>query len=138
MAKKNITINVKTIDGYDNLYPETYADIVNYDETKTVKGKIDEIDSNITTLNNGKENKATYVSYTMPVWTSATFTNLETTYPSSNYNLEIQLSNSCTSTQIDAWNDAQILGSITNNNLYSKGDYPTISIPTYIKIVEVD
>jgi len=46
MAEKNITINVKTTDGYDNLYPETYADIVNYDETKTVKDKIEEIDNN--------------------------------------------------------------------------------------------
>ena len=73
----------------------------------------------------------------MPVWTSTTFTTLETTYPSASYNLEIQLSNTCTSDEVDAWNDAQILGSITNNNLYSKGDYPTISIPTYLKIVEV-
>ena len=85
-----------------------------------------------------KENKATYIEYTMPAWTSTTFTTLESTYPSSSYNLEIQLSNTCTNAQLTAWQKAEITGSISDNNLYAKGTRPNISIPTYLKIVEVD
>ena len=113
------------------------ADISDLDTTKAEKSTVTALTNYVNTKIETKENKATYIEYTMPAWTSTTFTDLETTYPSSSYNLEIQLNNSCTTDEIDAWNDAKILGSIDNNNLYAKGDYPTISIPTYLKIVEV-
>jgi len=113
-------------------------------DISTLETNVSTLETNTNTsvseLNSGKENKATYIKYTLQNsgWSASVYSGLEILYPAETYNLEIQLSNSCTSNEIDAWNDAKILGSITNNNLYAKGDYPTISIPTYLKIVEVD
>lgn len=68
-------------------------------------------------------------------WSSGMYS-LETTYPSSLYDLEVELNgDSATETEIDAWASAQILGSFSANRLIAFGDVPTSDLPVMIKVV---
>jgi len=68
-------------------------------------------------------------------WSDGVYS-LGSTYPSSLYNLEIELNGDAAGEEeINAWSDAQILGSYTANRLIAKGTVPAIDLPVIIKVV---
>lgn len=58
----------------------------------------------------------------------------ETTYPNTQYDIEIFPNNTCTEDQIDAWGSALITGSATTNIATALGDVPTVDIPIIIQV----
>lgn len=66
-------------------------------------------------------------------WSNGVYS-FESTYPSSSYRLEIELSGTATEEQMNAWASAQILGSATANVAIAKGDTPTIAIPIILTV----
>lgn len=83
-------------------------------------------------------NKTTIVAGVMSAskWSGNTYS-FEDIYPVANYNIEIALNNTATADQVDAFNEANIVGSATTNVVKAYGDKPTIDIPIIIKAVTV-
>ena len=67
-------------------------------------------------------------------WTENTYS-FETEYPSTQYNIEVQPSETCDYEQLSAWCNALIIGSSTENIITALGDIPTVDIPIMIKAV---
>ena len=69
-------------------------------------------------------------------WDSTAKTySFEADYPSASYDIEIALDSTATSEQAEAFNGAQIVGSVTSNIVKAYGDVPTVDIPVIIKVV---
>lgn len=60
----------------------------------------------------------------------------ESTYPVTNYNIEIAPDTSVTEEQLEAYNGALMVGSATKNEVKAIGDVPTVDIPIIIKVVK--
>lgn len=75
-------------------------------------------------------------AYTMTAggWSGTTYS-FEGTYPSTDYDIEIELNaDSATATEIEAWSEAQILGSATTNVVTAFGDVPIVALPIIMKV----
>lgn len=86
----------------------------------------------------GFEKKAVYSTSNLLAasWNKGAKTySFESQYPAAQYNLEIQPNDTCTTEQLEAWNDAQIVGSAATNIIKAFGDVPTVNIPIIIKAV---
>lgn len=86
---------------------------------------------------NTKENKATITTATLLAsgWSNGTYS-FETDYPKATYDLEIALDSTATTAQAEAFNGAQIAGSVTSNVVKAYGIVPTVDIPICIKVVK--
>jgi len=83
------------------------------------------------------ELKAVVSAYTMVSsgWSGGEYS-LESQYPASTYDIEIQPNgDSITTTQMKAWTKAKILGSITANKAIATGTVPAVDIPVILKVV---
>ena len=80
--------------------------------------------------------KTKTVAYTVlrSGWSSNTYSELESLYPSASYDIVIGVNSTATAAQIEAWNGANILGSANSNTLTAKGTVPTIDIPVIVKV----
>lgn len=126
--------------------PEDYT-IEDTDEEiysfKALENKIDQALEEIEeVLNNlpGESDKptTTIVAGTMSAskWSGDTYS-FEDVYPVANYNIEIALDNTATLDQVNAFNEANIVGSATTNTVKAYGEKPTVDIPIIIKAVSV-
>ena len=128
--------------------PEDYT-IEDTDEEiysfKALENKIDqaleEIEEAINNLPGGSDTPTTtttIVAGTMSAskWSGDTYS-FEDVYPVSKYNIEIALNNTATLDQVDAFNNANIVGSATTNTVKAYGEKPTVDIPIIIKAVSV-
>lgn len=82
---------------------------------------------------------ASYVNTTLnaAAWDSTAKTySLESEYPNTQYDIELNPRNTMTEAQIDAWNSAMITGDATANVFKALGDVPTVSIPVFLKVVK--
>ena len=59
----------------------------------------------------------------------------ESSYPASEYDIEIALSSTASQEQIDAYNSAMILSNATSNIAVASGEVPSIDIPVILKAV---
>lgn len=105
------------------------ADFVSLRRLQTFLGRV-------TDLINQKADKQQIVSAVMSAssWNNSKYS-FEAAYPSSKYDIEISLRDSCTSEQLEAFNAAKIVGSVSTNIVTAKGTVPTINIPIMIKVV---
>lgn len=86
----------------------------------------------------GFEKKSVYTTGTMAAasWNSSAKTySFEAAYPHTSYDVEIQLNNTCTEEEMEAWGAAMMLGSATTNIITAKGEVPAINLPIIIKAV---
>ena len=60
----------------------------------------------------------------------------ESTYPASEYDIEIALSSTASQEQIDAYNSAMILSNATSNIAVASGVVPSVDIPVVLKVVK--
>lgn len=68
-------------------------------------------------------------------WSGSTYS-FESTYPSAEYDIDIEPNgDTVTSTHLDQWGAARLVGSPTSNILKAVGTVPTIDIPIVIKVV---
>lgn len=67
-------------------------------------------------------------------WSDNTYTKLNTDYPATMYDLDVELDGSATAAQEEAWNDANFVSSAENNLLIAKGVKPTIDLPIIVTI----
>lgn len=87
---------------------------------------------------NSKANKPTRTKTTMTAagWNKTAKTySFESVYPSSQYDIHIERDNTCTNEQREAWGNADIVGSITENVYTAFEEVPTINIPIILKAV---
>lgn len=86
----------------------------------------------------GSGNKERYVVTSETVlasgWSNGVYSAFQTTYPAASYDIEVQLNgDSVTADLVDVWNDAQVVGSATTNNIIALGTTPTVDIPVIVK-----
>lgn len=67
-------------------------------------------------------------------WSDNIYIKLNTDYPATAYDLDVELDGSATAAQEEAWNDANFVSSAENNLLVAKGVKPTIDLPIIITI----
>lgn len=67
-------------------------------------------------------------------WSDNTYIKLNTDYPATEYDLDIELDGSATAAQEEAWNDANFVSSAENNLLIAKGVKPAIDLPIIVTI----
>ena len=94
--------------------------------------------SNLNTAVSSKANKPTISIITLSAsnWDSTAKTySFEADYPVATYDIEISLDSTATTEQAEAFNGAQIVGSVTSNIIKAYGDVPTIDIPVILKVV---
>lgn len=60
----------------------------------------------------------------------------EVDYPSSTYDLEVSLAETCTLDQLDIWNGSKIVGSSKKNELRALSEPPDVDIPVFLKVVK--
>lgn len=89
----------------------------------------------LTTLKT-KANKSTVVAATLSAsgWSGNTYS-FENAYPVAAYDIEIALNGTATDIQAEAFNSAQLVGSVTSNIVTAFGEIPTVDIPIIIKAV---
>lgn len=69
-------------------------------------------------------------------WNSETKTySFEEDYPAGVYDIEVQPYDRCKIEQLDAWNDAMIVGSLNRNIIKAYGEIPLVDIPVIIKAI---
>ena len=68
------------------------------------------------------------------VWSNGVYS-FESTYPASIYDLEVALNSTAATAQAEAFNGAQIAGSVTANVVKAYGIVPTVDIPVMLKVV---
>lgn len=102
-------------------------------DVSVLNENMDAIDAAIS----ARENKATITASTIYAsgWTNKTYS-FETTYPNSTYNLEIAIADTASTTQLDAYNSAQLASNATSNVVKALGVVPTVDIPIVIKVVK--
>lgn len=101
--------------------------------------RINGYDIKDTTARNGLSSKANVPTYTTSTMTSSGWSNgiysFTSTYPTASYDIEVSLSDTATSSQRDAYAEAMIVGSATDNIVTALGTIPTVDIPIVIKVV---
>lgn len=98
----------------------------------TIEGSLSSMQTDLTNLK--ARPVVTAGTMTASGWSGTTYS-FESTYPSTDYDIEIELDgDSATSTQIEAWSAAQILGSATTNVVTAFGDVPTVALPIILKV----
>lgn len=120
------TAYIKNLIDYNGniIYPQTKASAV-YDDNDNL-------------LSNVMARKPTITTATLLAssWDSTAKTySFESTYPNASYDIEIALDSTATSEQAEAFNGAQIVGSVTSNVVKAYGDVPTVDIPIILKVV---
>lgn len=83
-----------------------------------------------------KANKSSVVGATLSAsgWSGNTYS-FEGDYPVATHDIEIALNGTATAEQAEAFNSAQIVGSVTTNIVTAFGDVPTVDIPIIVKAV---
>ncbi len=71
-----------------------------------------------------------------PGWNDKLYS-FESEYPVADYNIEIALDSTATIDQVEAFNEAQIVGSAVSNTVKAYGTVPSVNIPIIIKAVSV-
>lgn len=100
----------------------------------TYKAKLDGLESEL-----GKyETKSTMIAVTISAsgWSGKQYS-FEEAYPSARYKLEVEYANTCTEEQVEAYSAAMLAGSITANVLTAIGEVPTIDIPVYLTVTDL-
>ena len=69
-------------------------------------------------------------------WSEGVYKQLETTYPTKNYDIEVALARTASDTQKSAWFNAAFMGDSASNWLYATGTVPTADIPVLITIYD--
>lgn len=64
-------------------------------------------------------------------WSSGVYS-FETDFPNATYNIQVDLYEDCSSAQISAFQNATIVGSVTNNRVKATGTVPSIDIPVMV------
>lgn len=84
-----------------------------------------------------KENKGTTSTVVLASasWIDGAYS-FESTYPSAEYDIYMELSEASTAEQIEAYASALIVGNSTTNVYTAKGGAPTIDIPVMLKVVK--
>ena len=67
-------------------------------------------------------------------WSSGVYS-FESDFPSSNYNIEIELDSTATESQVEAWSSAKPTAVFGTNKMKALGDVPTVDIPVIVKAV---
>lgn len=96
------------------------------------------LSAEIASLERRKANKSTSINYTIEAskWNGNEYS-FEDEYPSSQYNLEVQVSSAASQIQIDFWSEGEILSkSDMTNIMVAKGIVPKSDIPAIITITE--
>lgn len=68
------------------------------------------------------------------LWSEQNTYSFETTYPSSKFDLSIEVSNTATILQCEAFTNAMICGSATSNDIKALNGKPSINIPIILRI----
>lgn len=68
-------------------------------------------------------------------WTNGEYSGFDTTYPSSLFDIEIELDSSATSEQLEAWSNAKLTSVFPTNKIKALGDVPTVDIPVIVKLI---
>lgn len=114
------------------------ADNISYDNSTTGMSAVT-VQDVIDELYEGKENKPTYVDYTLSasLWSSSDGTySLESIYPHTLYNIGVLTSSEMTKDQAVAYGKAMIVGNKSTNVLKALGDIPTANIPVILEVTE--
>lgn len=83
-----------------------------------------------------KSNKPTFSQYTILTsgWSSGVYS-FESNFPSSTYDIEIELDSTATESQVEAWSSAKVTSVFNTNTMKALGDVPTVDIPVIVKAV---
>lgn len=81
-------------------------------------------------------NSTKSVSYTLPAsgWNTSNVYSFESTYPAAKYDLSIEVASSATKAQCEAFTQAMICGSATENTIKALNGKPTVDIPVILRI----
>ena len=120
--------------------PETgdSADNISYDNSTTGMSAVT-VQDVIDELYEGKENKPTYVDYTLSasLWSSSDGTySLESIFAHTLYNIGVLTSSEMTKEQAVAYGKAMIVGNKSTNVLKALGDIPDVNIPIILEVTE--
>lgn len=107
-----------------------------YNDASETLREINENYSDILSVIPNKAEKPTIIAGTLLAsgWSNNTYS-FENTYPVATYDIEIALNSTATAEQVEAFNSALIVGSVTSNIVTAFGDVPTVDIPIIIKAV---
>ena len=110
----------------------TDNDVTNIDELNENAQKID---AELKRLNEEKAGKEEIISLVVLAsgWNEKKYS-FEDVYPSGKCNIEIQPSEYCNYEQYEAWCNAMIVGSSTENIITALGDIPNVDIPIIVKV----
>ena len=67
-------------------------------------------------------------------WSNGVYS-FESSFPSANFDIEIELDSTATIEQLDAWNSAKLTAVFGTNTMKALGDVPTVNIPVIVKAV---
>ena len=83
-----------------------------------------------------KSNKPTFSQYTILTsgWSGGVYS-FESDFPSSTYDIEIELDSTATEPQVEAWSSAKPTAVFGTNTMKALGDVPTVDIPVIVKKV---
>lgn len=107
-------------------------------ETALAAGNINENELYMTPESEAESTKPTITITTLLAsnWDSTAKTySFEADYPNASYDIEIALDSTATTSQAEAFNGAQIVGSATSNVVKAYGIVPTVDIPVILKVV---
>lgn len=81
-------------------------------------------------------NATKQVEYTLTAsgWNTSNMYSFESTYPAEKYDLSIEVSSSATKAQCEAFTQAMICGSATENIIKALNGKPTVNIPVVLKV----
>jgi len=85
-----------------------------------------------------KAAKPTFAEMTMKAsgWNKTAKTySFESSYPAAQYDIAIQPNKICSTSQLDAYMSAMIMGSVNSNVVTAAGEVPAVDIPIIIKVV---
>ncbi|WP_251612869.1 hypothetical protein [Senimuribacter intestinalis] len=104
------------------------------DFTNAYKDKLDGLTGELSAF----EPKATMISAILAAssWNGNQYS-FERVYPSTRYKLEVEYANNCTEEQVSAYSAAMLAGSITDNILTAIGEVPTVDIPVYLTVTDL-
>lgn len=83
-----------------------------------------------------KKSTTTLTTLQASSWSNGTYS-FNNSYPSSSYDVTIEIDSSATDSQIEAWTEAKIVGSYNSNIFTAKGTVPTINIPIILTVQSV-
>lgn len=68
-------------------------------------------------------------------WTDGEYSGFDTRYPSSLFDIEIELDSTATNEQLEAWSNAKLTSVFPTNKIKALGDVPTVNIPVIVKLI---